>query len=106
MELEFQNATIGPSNVTIGSLKRHYRAPEFFIFYFFNLSLVKYCLQDDPYLCSCLSLIHKMIIENPPYLGKVENVGLRCLKPWKIIHLFDRNSSSWLFQFIHLGSYC
>ena len=37
-------------------------------------ALVKYCLQDDPYLCSCLSLIRKMIIENPPNLGKVENV--------------------------------
>ena len=38
-------------------------------------ALVKYCLQDDPYLCSYLSLIRKMMIENPPYLGKVENVG-------------------------------
>ena len=37
-------------------------------------ALVKYCLQDDPYLCYCLSLIRKMIIENPPYLGKMENV--------------------------------
>ena len=38
-------------------------------------ALVKYCLQDNPYLCSYLSLIRKMMIENPPYLGKVENVG-------------------------------
>ena len=38
-------------------------------------ALVKYCLQDHPYLCSYLSLIRKMMIENPPYQGKVENVG-------------------------------
>ena len=29
-------------------------------------ALVKYCLQDNPYLCSYLSLIRKMMIENPP----------------------------------------
>ena len=34
MEIELQNATIDPLNVTIGFLKRHYRAPEIFIFYF------------------------------------------------------------------------
>ena len=30
MEIELQNATKGYENVTIGSLKRHYRAQEFF----------------------------------------------------------------------------
>ena len=33
MEIELQNATIGYENVIIGSLKRHYRAPEFFFFF-------------------------------------------------------------------------
>ena len=33
MEIELQNATKGYENVTIGSLKRHYRAPEFFFFF-------------------------------------------------------------------------
>ena len=32
MEIELQNATRGYENVTIGSLKRHYRAPDFFFF--------------------------------------------------------------------------
>ena len=40
MEIELQNATRGYENVTIGSLKRHYRTPEFF-FFFFKLDFEK-----------------------------------------------------------------
>ena len=32
MQLKFQNVTISLKNVTIGSLERHYRVPEFFFF--------------------------------------------------------------------------
>ena len=37
MELEFQNGTISPYNVTIGSLKRNYRAPGIIFFFFYKL---------------------------------------------------------------------